>query len=120
MNRLNFYNEFLVDGIPQLDFLWNALSKFKMEYESIYYRIRSSDVLRPDIISYKCYGVVDFWWVILLVNGIDNPFTGLKEGDLLIVPSKLDIYNFQKRYRVRRTAWEGIENDFCRKLSNKY
>ena len=104
MNRLNFYHEFVVEDIKELDFLWNSLSEFKLEYESIYYRVRLTDVLRPDMISYKCYGVVDFWWIILLINGIDNPFIDLKEGDLLIIPSKLDIYNFQKRYRVRRTA----------------
>jgi len=104
MNRLTFYNERIVDSTKELDFLWHSLSEFKMEYEPVHYRIRSSDILRPDMISYKCYGVVDFWWIILLVNGIDNPFTDLVEGDLLTVPSKLDIYNFQKKFRVRRTA----------------
>lgn len=104
MNRINFYHELVVDGVKQLDFLWHSLSEFNMKYEPIYYRIRLSDLLRPDMISYKCYGVVDFWWVILLVNGIDNPFTDLKEGDLLVIPSKLDIYDFQKKYRVRRAV----------------
>ena len=104
MNRINFYHEHTVEEIKELDFLWHSLSEFKMEYEPAYYRVRLSDLIRPDIISYKCYGVVDFWWIILLINKIDNPFTDLKEGDLLVIPSKLDIYNFQKRYRVRRTS----------------
>jgi len=104
MNRLNFYHDVVVENIRQLDFLWNSLSDFKMKYEPISYRVKATDILRPDMISYKCYGVVDFWWIILLVNGIENPFTDLIEGDLLSIPNKLDIYSFQKRYRVRRTT----------------
>lgn len=102
MNRINFYHELVTEGSRELDFLWHSLSKFKMRYKPAYYRVRSSDILRPDMISYKSYGVVDFWWIILLVNRINNPFVDLREGDLLIIPSKLDIYDFQKKYRVRR------------------
>jgi hypothetical protein len=61
MNRTNFYNKLVVDGIEELDFLWNSLSEFEMQYRPEYYRVKSSDLLRPDIISYKCYGSVDYW-----------------------------------------------------------
>jgi len=104
MNRLSFYHELTVEGIKELDFLWHALSEFKMKYEPIYYRVRSTDTLRIDMISDKCYDDVNFWWIILLVNGLDDPFTDLKEGDLLVIPNKLDIYNFQKQFRVRQTV----------------
>jgi hypothetical protein len=104
MNRTNFYNKLVVDGIEELDFLWNSLSEFEMQYRPEYYRVKSSDLLRPDIISYKCYGSVDYWWIILLVNNITNPFTDLVEGIILTIPSKLDIYNFQKKFRVRKST----------------
>lgn len=101
MDRTKFYNAVLVDNVWELDFLHNTLSGFVMNYRPTYYRVSSSDFMRPWIISKKCYGVVDFWWVILLVNGIDNPFTDLIEGMVLAIPSKLDIYDFQKKYRTR-------------------
>jgi len=101
MNRTNFYHILTVDGIQELDFLWNSLSNFPREYPSGYYRVEAIDILRPDIISYKVYGTVEFWWLILLVNGIENPFTDLLEGMILEIPNKLDIYEFQKTYRLR-------------------
>jgi hypothetical protein len=35
-----------------------------------------SDGDRPDNLSYTVYGTVEFWWLILLVNGIRDPFRG--------------------------------------------
>lgn len=103
MDRTKFYNVLTVDGIRELDFLWNSLSTFPMAYVPGYYRVDAIDLLRPDLISYKMYGTVSFWWIILIVNGLDNPFVDLVEGMILKIPNKFDIYEFQKRYRVRRT-----------------
>lgn len=101
MNRTNFYHILTVNDIQELDFLWNSLSNFLMEYPSGYYRVEAIDLLRPDLISYKVYGTVEFWWIILLVNSIENPFVDLVEGMILEIPNKLDIYGFQKTFRLR-------------------
>jgi len=101
MDRTKFYHVLTTDDIQELDFLWNTLSKIDTTYVPGYYRVSVIDLLRPDLISYKVYGTVDFWWIILLVNGIDNPLSDLKEGMILEIPNKLDIYEFQKQYRVR-------------------
>lgn len=103
MNRTNFYQELAVFDTKELDHLWNSLSGFKMLYQPTYYRVTSSDHMRPDIISYKVYGVVEFWWVICLVNSISSPLTDLVEGLVLTIPNKLDIYSFQRKYRLRRS-----------------
>ena len=105
MKRSIFYHKLTVDGVNELDFLWNSLSSFvnECEYETTYYRVDSSDLPDPALISFKCYGTPDFWWLIMLFNGVENPLTELAEGILLEIPSRLDIYNFQKKYRVRRT-----------------
>jgi len=102
MNRTNFYHQITVGDVDELDFLWNSLSEFKMNYTPTYYRVAADDLMRPDMISYKCYGVVEFWWIIMLVNNIENPFIDLVEGAILTIPSRLDIYDFQKEFRVRR------------------
>ena len=104
MNRTNFYTVVTVDGTQELDFLWNPLSAFTMEYEPTYYRVTAVDLMRPDLISYKVYSTVRFWWVICLVNQIDSPLTDIQPGTILTIPSKLDISNFQRKYRVRRSS----------------
>ena len=103
MDRTTFYQELSVFDTKELDHLWNSLSGFEMKYQPTYYRVDASDHMRPDMISYKVYGVVDFWWVVCLVNGISNPFTELTNGLVLTIPNKLDIYNFQRKYRLRRS-----------------
>lgn len=103
MNRTTFYHSVTVGGVKELDFLWNSLSNFRMDYEPSYYRTTAIDVMRPDLISYRVYGVVDYWWIICLVNQIDCPLTDIVEGLVLKIPNKLDIYNFQRKFRVRRT-----------------
>ena len=35
------------------------------------------------IISYNAYGTTELWWLIALVNGIDNPVNGLTTGTTL-------------------------------------
>ena len=104
MDRTNFYHVETVDGVNELDFLHNALSEFTMEYPVSYYRVSGADLMKPDIISYKLYGTVRFWWILMLVNKIDNPLTDIEAGQVLKIPSKLDIYAFQKKFRVRRSS----------------
>ena len=41
---------------------------------------------RPDLISNVFYGVPDYWWLILFVNNIADPFEGLNEGDQILIP----------------------------------
>lgn len=103
MNRTNFYHQVTVNSVDELDFLYNSLSEFTMVYDPVYYRVDATDLMRPDMISYKCYGTVNFWWIIMSVNNIENPLIDLEEGQLLKIPSKLDIDDFQRKFRVRRS-----------------
>ena len=102
MNRTNFYNEVTIFNTKELDFLHNSLTGFEMNYDPSYYRVTQVDIMRPDLISYKNYGTVDFWWIICLVNGIENPLDDLEEGQILKIPNQFDIFNFQNKYRIRR------------------
>ena len=103
MDRSNFYQKFVLDSVAQLDFLYNPLSNFEMIYDPDYYRVTGEDDMRPDKISFKMYGTVEFWWVLMLVNGISNPLVDIDPGLVLTVPNRIDIYNFQKKYRLRRS-----------------
>ena len=101
MNRLNFYQVETIEGVPELDYLSNNLSKFSMIYPISYYVVHQDDLLRPDLISYKIYGTVKFWWLIMFINNIENIFSDLELGLTLQIPNVLDIYSFYRKWSVR-------------------
>lgn len=101
MDRTKFYIEVSVRGVPELDYLYNSLVNFKMKYPVGYYRVRDDDILRPDMISYKAYKTVKYWWLICYVNRIQNPLVDLVVGQQLRIPDVIDIYDFYKQYKVR-------------------
>jgi hypothetical protein len=92
-----------VAGTKELDFLWNPLSNFSMMYEPSYYRVTEVDGMRPDLISYNVYGTVQYWWIVCAANDIINPLIDIEVGAVLLIPNKLDITRFQRKYRVRRS-----------------
>ena len=101
MNRTNFFVVTDIGNGDEYDHLHNNLSKFKMTYPVQYYRITEEDTMRPDMISYKAYGSVAYWWVVMLVNGVQDVLTDINVGDLLKIPNILDIYTFYKQYSFR-------------------
>lgn len=96
MNRTKFYNIVTNDGVAEYDFLDNTLSNFKLTKTPIYYMVNEADAMRPDMISFEMYNTVNYWWIICMVNGIMNPFTDIKVGKVLIIPSIFDIYTYVK------------------------
>jgi hypothetical protein len=101
MDRTNFYKETNIGNGLEYDHLYNNLSKFKPVYPIQYYRIMQEDVMRPDTISYKVYGSVAYWWLVMMYNRIDDVFTDMAVGTLLKIPNILDIYSFYKKYSLR-------------------
>jgi hypothetical protein len=101
MDRTSFFNIVDIGNGPEYDHLNNTLNRFTMNYPVLYYRIMADDVLRPDLISYKSYQSVKFWWIICFVNKIQDPLTDITPGDLIKIPSILDIYAFYKKYTFR-------------------
>jgi hypothetical protein len=41
---------------------------------------------RPDLISNVFYGTPKNWWLLMLVNSIDDPFEGFNENDKILIP----------------------------------
>jgi hypothetical protein len=101
MNRLLFYNIVTNNGVEELDYLYNNLTKFKMSYPAGYYMVKEDDLMRPDLISYKVYGTVKYWWLIMMVNGIGDIFSDLEVGLTLQIPNILDIFTFYKKWSLR-------------------
>jgi len=101
MNRTKFYNIVTVNDIPELDFLDNTLSQFEIKGLPRYIRTHLDDIQRPDLISWRNYQTVKYWWLILLANQIENPLEDMEEGVKYILPNILDIYKFYRTYSLR-------------------
>ena len=41
---------------------------------------------RPDLISNVFYGTPKNWWLLMLVNSINDPFEGFKQNDRILIP----------------------------------
>ena len=41
---------------------------------------------RPDLISNVFYGSPRNWWLLMLVNGISDPFEGFNQNDAILIP----------------------------------
>jgi len=101
MDRTRFFKIAEVDDIQQFDFLWSNFDKFTMTSIPFHYRITQADIMRPDMVSYKMYGSVGYWWVLLLVNECDDVFSQMNVGDVWTVPALSDINDFYRKYRIR-------------------
>jgi len=60
--------------------------------QDTYYTVERQDERRLDLISYKHYRTVNYWWIILLANSIYDPF-GVRTGDVLRIPSPQVIFS---------------------------
>jgi hypothetical protein len=41
---------------------------------------------RPDLISNVFFSTPSYWWLIMLVNNVSDPFEGLNVGDQILIP----------------------------------
>ena len=101
MRRTDFYEKVTVDNTEELDFLDNNLSKLKLTRAAPFYRLSVVDRKRPDLISYKNYKTVGYWWLVCVANGIQDPFFETGIGRVVRLPNLLDVYDFFRRYKKR-------------------
>ena len=88
-------------SIEELDFIDNNLSNFTMNLSPSYDRLRSRHRKRPDIISDDNYDTVKYWWLVCLVNGIEDPFFETALGKVMVIPDIQDIFSFYRNQAVR-------------------
>ena len=52
-----------------------------------YHQIKPGEEGRWDLISYKYYQTVDYWWVITQANNVYDPFDSPEAGTIIRIPS---------------------------------
>jgi hypothetical protein len=99
-NRSNFYPKVTItdsDNNPVTinDFGNSFYNRFfEAKRPLTFYTIKSEDIQRFDLISYKVYGSQEYWWILAKFNDIQDVWNDLEEGKVLSVPDVLDIDDF--------------------------
>lgn len=98
-NRLKFHDIYINDGVAEVDMNSEYFGLFELRNPTTIHTVTSSDKIRPDIISFLKYGSTQYWWIIMMVNNIDDIWNDLEVGDELIIPSMRDIEDFFMRVK---------------------
>ena len=88
-NVQDWYRTF--DPVFIVTIFLNNQENFFSENDS-YHTVTVIDQLRPDLISYRFYGTVDYFWIILLANDILDPFN-MRQNTILRIPSTTTVLN---------------------------
>lgn len=104
LDRTNFYNKFDVNGVKESDLVYNNWGLFELKRPIVFCQISRSFIGRPDLISYRYFGVIDYWWIILKINNIDDPWNDLVLGNQIMIPDANDIEDWILAIKKRRRA----------------
>ena len=96
-NRTKRFKKNIINGISEPDMLTNSFKDFKFSRQKNFYTLTSSDVARPDLLSLKFYDKMNYWWLVLKINKIEDVWNDLTPGDVFILPHKKDIEEFIMR-----------------------
>lgn len=96
-SRTKFFNKNLLNGIKENDLPFNGFDPKYFKRAKTTYMIKADDVQRPDLISYKVYGRVNYWWIIMKINKIEDVWNDLVPGRQLQIPNVNDIDEYLKR-----------------------
>ncbi|NNK83727.1 MAG: hypothetical protein HKO92_11440 [Flavobacteriaceae bacterium] len=99
-NRTNFFdtqtdNNGIVSSDP-IAFDFKEFFEFMRTKRIKQRRISESEEGAPDLISFQEYGSEQYWWVIMLINKIQDPINELTAGTLLAIPRLSDVEEFRQ------------------------
>lgn len=94
MERSKFMMQNFIDGNIENDLAFNNFDSFVFKRPRVYFTITDKYLNRPDLISLDVYGKVDFWWVIMKLNGIDDMYNDFTLGDVIQIPAIADVEEF--------------------------
>jgi hypothetical protein len=93
-NRTSFYTVSAIDETLENDLVMNNFDLFQITRPVSYFTLTRGYIGRPDLLSLKLYNDMQYWWLILKVNTIDDPWNDMTPEKVIMVPSLLDIEDF--------------------------
>lgn len=101
--RTNFINQQTVDGILEEDLVDNNWDLFEIKRPLTFFTLTRSYIGRPDLLSLKLFGKIEYWWILAKVNeNIQDWWNDLQVGDVISVPSIADFEDWYAAIRARR------------------
>lgn len=98
LNRTNFLETASSTYGKEKVLTSNDFEKYRFIHPMKYYRVTRDDTGRPDLISLKLYGTIDFWWMLMKYNGVDDVWNELYPGQMLKVPDVRDFNQYASLY----------------------
>lgn len=92
--RTKYFKTNLLNGILEPDLLTNHFKDFEFSRQKKFYTITTDDIKRPELLSIKLYGKMNYWWIIMKVNNVEDIWNDLVVGDVISVPDVRDIEDF--------------------------
>ena len=97
--KVNFleHNRYLLSKIYKRDGIkffetWD-IPEIPISSEDSFHRISSGEEGRWDLISYKYYRTVLYWWVICVANKVKNPMQILPADTIIRIPGQKTLYD---------------------------
>lgn len=87
-------------GVRELG-LWSADRSFSRAQDFALHQITDFDKGRLDLISFRYYGTVDYWWVIADANDMIHPLREMEVGSYIRIPSRSLIDAYVRRGPVK-------------------
>jgi len=100
--RTNFLAQDSSHDVMEWDLLLSNWDLFETKRPIKFDTVQYSDIQRPDMLCFRIYGTIDYWWILCKFNQIDDVWNDMYIGMDLIVPSVEDIQEFYRN--VRRKA----------------
>lgn len=87
-DRNNYLDKFITDGVAEVD-----LRVVAPDYEDFEWGVFSEAIImdpkhiaRPDLISHYLLGDSRYWWILMLINNIEDVWNDLQIGSVIKYP----------------------------------
>jgi len=101
-NRTNFMSDEVIDGNLEKDMVNNNWDLFQIKRPLTFFTLSRSYIQRPDLLSLKIYGKMNYWWILLKFNSdIMDVWNDIVNGKVISIPDMRDIEDFYSAVRAR-------------------
>lgn len=91
--RTEYLQKLVIDDIAQYDLGSFDADGYDFGKENLL-EVREIDVARPDLLSYRAYGTMNYWWFLMWYNGINDVWNDLAPHQVLKYPDLYEVRTF--------------------------
>lgn len=95
-----YLQKLVIDGIAQYDLGSFDAEDYDFGKENLL-TVRSVDRRRPDVLSYRAYGSMNYWWFLMWYNGICDVWNDLAENQVLKFPDIAVVDEFLNKVKKK-------------------